>query len=99
MVEYHLPGYNFCGPGTELSKRLARGDKPINELDACCMVHDIVYSQTKDKRARVAADRQLRNCAVSIGIKKETSKKLRAEAAIVAAAMATEPGRWYGGKM
>tara|TARA_Y100001963_G_scaffold113369_1_gene157017 strand:- start:31 stop:330 length:300 start_codon:yes stop_codon:yes gene_type:complete len=99
MVEYHLPGYNFCGPGTNLEERLARGDKPINELDACCMVHDIVYSQTKDKKARVAADRQLRNCAVSIGIKKETSKKLRAEAAIVAGAMATEPGRWYGGKM
>ncbi|KAK9754610.1 hypothetical protein QE152_g1138 [Popillia japonica] len=25
-VELHLPGYQYCGPGTKLQKRIARGD-------------------------------------------------------------------------
>ena len=32
-VELHLPGYRFCGPGTRLQDRLARGERGINELD------------------------------------------------------------------
>lgn len=45
--ELHLPGgYQFCGPGTKLAERLARGDKGINPLDAACREHDIIYSQT-----------------------------------------------------
>ena len=28
-TEYHLPGYNFCGPGTKISTRLIRGDKVL----------------------------------------------------------------------
>ena len=95
MVEYHLPGYNFCGPGTNLEERLARGDKPINELDACCMVHDIVYSETNDSSKRVAADRKLRNCALKIMANPLSSASLRAEASIVSLAMLTQPGRWY----
>jgi hypothetical protein len=31
-VELHIPGYNYCGPGTKLSKRLSRGDKGVNDL-------------------------------------------------------------------
>ena len=31
--ELHVPGYNYCGPGTKLEKRLKRGDKGINPLD------------------------------------------------------------------
>ena len=95
MAEFHLPGYNFCGPGTRLDQRIARGDKPINELDGCCMVHDIVYSSTKDSSKRVAADRKLRNCALKIMANPLTSPSLRAEASIVSLAMLTQPGRWY----
>lgn len=47
-VELHIPGYNYCGPGTKLAKRLARGDRGINELDEACKLHDISYSQNKD---------------------------------------------------
>ena len=47
-VELHAIGYNFCGAGTKLEKRLARGDKPINKLDDQCKRHDIVYSQSTD---------------------------------------------------
>lgn len=25
-IELHLPGYQYCGPGTKLEKRLTRGD-------------------------------------------------------------------------
>ena len=95
MAEYHLAGYNFCGPGTELSSRLTRGDKPINALDACCMVHDIVYSETSSTSKRVEADRKLRNCALAIIANPLSTGSLRAEASIVSLAMLTQPGRWY----
>lgn len=58
-IELHLPGYQFCGPGTKLEKRLARGDRGINLLDAACREHDIAYSQSKDISARHQADRIL----------------------------------------
>ena len=56
--ELHIPGgYQFCGPGTKLRKRLARGDKGINGLDQACKEHDIAYSQNReDLEARRAAD-------------------------------------------
>lgn len=34
--EMHIPGYQYCGPGTKLKKRLARGDPGINPLDKAC---------------------------------------------------------------
>ena len=45
--ELHLPGYSFCGPGTNLDKRLDEADnpkpwsKPKNRVDEVCMKHDI----------------------------------------------------------
>lgn len=49
--EVHLPGYQFCGPGTEVEKRLARGDIGINALDKSCRKHDIVYHNIKNGAA------------------------------------------------
>ncbi|KAJ8981995.1 hypothetical protein NQ317_013649 [Molorchus minor] len=61
--ELHLPGgYQYCGPGTKLQKRLARGDPGINELDKACKQHDIAYSQS-DLAARHKADYQLEQTA------------------------------------
>lgn len=57
--EAHLPGYNYCGPGTKLSKRLARGDKGINGLDEACKLHDIAYSKYSDSEHRKRADQDL----------------------------------------
>lgn len=54
--EVHIPGYQFCGPGTRLQERLQRGDRGINPLDAACREHDIAYSQYKDLEARHRAD-------------------------------------------
>jgi hypothetical protein len=58
-VELHLPSYNYCGPGTRLAERLARGDPPINDLDAACKEHDIKYSQFSDLENRHIADKIL----------------------------------------
>ena len=49
-TEVHIPGYKFCGPGTKLAERLARGDIPINRLDEACLKHDLEYSQASDRR-------------------------------------------------
>lgn len=62
--ELHLPGYQFCGPGTKLQRRLARGETGINPLDAACREHDILYSVHKDDLSkRHEADRLLQERA------------------------------------
>jgi hypothetical protein len=58
-VELHIPGYNYCGPGTKLSKRLSRGDKGVNDLDEACKEHDIAYNKSLDLINRHKADRVL----------------------------------------
>ena len=58
--ELHIPGYQYCGPGTKLAKRLARGDPGINPLDSACKEHDIAYSQNRENvQARNDADKIL----------------------------------------
>jgi len=57
--ELHLPGnYQYCGPGTKLKERLAKGQLGINKLDEACLQHDIAYS-TSDLKKRQLADKQL----------------------------------------
>lgn len=58
-IELHIPGYQYCGPGTRLKERLARGDPGINPLDKACKEHDISYSVHKDVRERHKADKVL----------------------------------------
>lgn len=63
-VEMHIPGYSYCGPGTKLQKRLARGDPGINPLDSACKNHDIVYSQYRNSgKERDDADKILASTA------------------------------------
>lgn len=57
--ELHLPGYNYCGPGTKLHKRLLRGDKGVNALDNACMYHDIAYDKHSNIKDRHSADLEL----------------------------------------
>ena len=52
-IEYHVPGYQFLGPGTKLKKRLARGDQGINRLDKIAKQHDIDYARAKNFRRQV----------------------------------------------
>ncbi|KAJ8966951.1 hypothetical protein NQ317_006781 [Molorchus minor] len=64
-IELHIPGYNYCGPGTKLAKRLARGDVGINPLDDGCKKHDIPYSQFNNTSTRNVADRELATVAAA----------------------------------
>lgn len=63
--EKHLPGYNYCGPGTRLDKRIGPGgvpkpgEAPINRVDNACMKHDLSYSKSKDLKQRHIADVEL----------------------------------------
>lgn len=58
-IELHIPGYQYCGPGTKLEKRLIAGDRGINQLDRACKEHDIAYNQNKDMDSRKQADKIL----------------------------------------
>ncbi|KAJ8916445.1 hypothetical protein NQ315_014658 [Exocentrus adspersus] len=51
-VALHIPGYQFCGPGTKLEKRLLKGQKGVNPLDSACRQHDIAYSQSSSLQDR-----------------------------------------------
>lgn len=59
MPEIHIPGYQYCGPGTKLEKRLERGDPGINKLDVACKDHDIAYATCEDTKSRRKADKAL----------------------------------------
>lgn len=85
--ELHVPNYQYCGPGTHLEKRLARGDPGINGLDQACKRHDIEYSKHKEGSERSAADKILQQEAMKRAFSKDASLAERATALTVAAAM------------
>lgn len=85
--ELHVPSYQYCGPGTHLEKRLARGDPGINPLDAACKRHDIEYSKHKKSEERSSADKVLQKEAMKRVFSKDASLAERATALGVAAAM------------
>jgi len=64
--EIHLPGgYQFCGPGTKVTKRLKRGDRGINILDKACREHDKAY-MSGDTEIMRQSDTVLKNRAKQI---------------------------------
>lgn len=85
--ELHIPGYQFCGPGTRLAKRLARGDRGVNPLDSACREHDVAYSRSDVLADRHAADRALAEEARQRIVARDSSLRERAAAAAVWAAM------------
>lgn len=88
--ELHLPGYNFCGPGTKLEKRLARGDRGVNSLDEACKKHDLAYTQHKDTTNRHQADRELVKQAQARIVAKDASFGEKAAALAVSGIMKTK---------
>ena len=58
-IEYHVPGYQYLGPGTKLKKRLARGDQGINRLDKIAKQHDIDYARAKNLQDKWKADTKM----------------------------------------
>lgn len=97
-VELHLPGYRFCGPGTKLEERLARGERGINELDEACREHDIAYAKYKDNERRQIADRTLASKAWERVKASNSGISERAYAAAVAAAMKAKSALGSGRK-
>lgn len=98
--EMHIPGYQYCGPGTKLKKRLKRGDPGINPLDQACKQHDLVYSQYRKGPERYEADKLLAQKALQRVVAKDASVPERASALAVAAAMKTKIGLTkIGGKL
>lgn len=85
--ELHIPSYQYCGPGTNLKKRMERGDAGINPLDAACKQHDIAYNNHKDSSERAVADKVLQDEAMNRVLSKDASIGERAAALGVAAAM------------
>jgi hypothetical protein len=65
--EKHLPGMNYCGPGTRLRHRLypdntpKPGNEPVDRVDEASLKHDIAYSQHDDLKHRMDADKELIN--------------------------------------
>lgn len=88
--ELHLPGYQFCGPGTKLQERLARGDSGINILDQACKEHDISYSKNKNTPDRHKADRILTEKAWQRVKSKDASLSERTNALLVTNLMKTK---------
>ena len=69
-----MQGYQYCGPGTKLAKRLARGDPGINPLDAAFKEHDIAFSNNCENiEVRNSADRVLADKALQHVFSKDAS--------------------------
>jgi len=85
--ELHIPGYQFCGPGTRLKKRLARGERGINPLDEACREHDLAYARSNDLTERHAADKELAKRAGKRVFARDSGLRERAAAAAVWTAM------------
>ncbi len=72
-TEYHFPGQNFTGPGTNLVRRIYNGDLPVNYTDAVTLLHDLHYMSYKDinqadDQAIALADYSLVGLATKLGL-------------------------------
>lgn len=65
---WHLPGYNYCGPFTDITDESI---EPIDDIDSCCREHDLNYNNPDITTEE--ADQDLINClpstSVGLGIK------------------------------
>ena len=86
----HLPGYNYAGPGTNVTRRLRERVAPMNSLDRACLEHDLETETRGPARARGnpkrmrAADRALLRRAAQI---RRKNPALALDCDIVIAAM------------
>lgn len=92
LPEIHIPGYQYCGPGTQLEKRLARGDPGINKLDQACKRHDIAYTQLQSSKERRRADKDLISQAFPRVYSSDAKLSERAAALLVSGLMSAKVG-------
>ena len=81
-IDLHLPGYQYCGPGTRLNKRLKRGDTGINRLDRICKQHDIDYSTARGQSDIQKADTKMLTAIDKLPQKTMTENIVRAVIAL-----------------
>ena len=75
-IEFHVPGYQYLGPGTKLKKRLARGDPGINRLDRIAKQHDIDYARAKSLQDKWIADTRMIQSINKLPGKKTLTERL-----------------------
>ena len=91
--EMHLPGHNYCGPGTNVTKRVRNGVQPMDALDQACYLHDLdleVRGPQRvglDPKAVRALDMRLASAAKKIALSPKSTKRQRAMAWVVHRAM------------
>lgn len=49
MTEYHIPGYEYAGPGTHIISRIENQVKPRNFIDEASLIHDIEYMKKNNQ--------------------------------------------------
>ena len=70
--EQHFPFMNFCGPGTNVARRLKNNVKPMCKLDAAALKHDLVteprgpYTSEGNPKKLRDADRKLMKAAIKL---------------------------------
>ena len=74
--EFHIPGYQYAGPGTKLKKRLKRGDPGINRLDRIAKQHDIDYDKARSLQDKWKADTKMIKAIERLPGKKTLTEKV-----------------------
>ena len=70
--EQHFPGMNFCGPGTNVARRLKNNVQPVDALDRAALAHDLVteprgpYTSQGEPTKLRSADRKLMIAAIKL---------------------------------
>lgn len=70
--EKHFPGFNYCGPGTNVTRRMREGVAPMDRLDRAALAHDKVTEPRGpntgkgNPRKMRAADRKLMLAAIRL---------------------------------
>jgi len=77
--ELYIPGYQFCGPSTRLTKRLVRGDASITWTQR---VENIAYSRSNDLTDRHATDKILADKALGRVTARDSALSERTAAAV-----------------
>lgn len=88
--QFHLPGHNYTGPGTNLLLNMEKNLKPTNKIDAAALEHDMAYHQNKNLEERHKADEELLDKAMDVIKNNESDVKEKIDGAIVSGIMKTK---------
>lgn len=81
---------NYIGPGTQVMKRLRRGDRPVSEVDRVAKAHDLRYAIAKNTKDTRAADKKMVASVKQIKREGTDSRFNTAQADLIRAKMGLE---------